>query len=222
MPIQVGDHGIAESPLYLTGAVRVKGERHMARSEQGPIEPGTAIIVVGDDLNGLVVRKLEGDSAAQALPDQGRTVFTSPQERVDSAEVARLESEAADWQAHQRKGLRISAIVGLVCSAAVVALRWDYLDDLTTIPPLFALSLVLGSAGLGAVTFRVIDTIFGELESSYRRLSSLAASCAVASTIITAGILLPFVSVGLLIALAVVAGISAAIAVLLFIMLAGQ
>ena len=34
MPVKVGDQGVAESPLYLTGAVRIHGERHMARSDQ--------------------------------------------------------------------------------------------------------------------------------------------------------------------------------------------
>src|SRR5262245_33747739 len=86
MGVHVGDRGMTESPLYLTGAVRIGGVRLTARSDRGPIERGIAVIVVGDDPQGLVVRPLEPSHDTQPFPDHGRPVFTSPQARVTAAE----------------------------------------------------------------------------------------------------------------------------------------
>lgn len=221
MAFQVGDQGVTESPLYLTGAVRVKGERLMARSAYGPIEAGTPIVVIGDDLNGLVVRPLDAASA-ETLPDIGREVFTSSSERVQALEAERAEAAERDWASHVKRGTAMSAFIGFVANVPMLLWRWPLLEEQTNTPGLVVISLLLGSAGLGAAMFRFLDAVFGEMEIGYRRLSGLAAGAAVIDSILMAGVTIPLLGLTAGIALAVLAALVSAVAVLLFLMLAGQ
>jgi NfeD-like partner-binding protein len=135
MGIHVGDRGIAETALYLTGTVRIGGERHTAKSDSGPVEPGAAVVVVGDDMGGLVVRPVEPGREADRLPDHGRPLFTSPQERAAAVEERREAEVRSDWAAHRRRGLLLGAVVGAGAGAVVAWAAWGPLVEHSARPP---------------------------------------------------------------------------------------
>jgi hypothetical protein len=222
MPVKVGDQGVAESPLYLTGAVRINGERHMARSDQGPIDAGCAVIVVGDDMNGLVVHKIESGTPSAPLADHGRPVFTSSQERVNAAEAEREQAVEQEWTTVVRRGSYISAVCGVVTTAIMIVCCWATLSEQSDSAGMIAASLLLAGGGLGVSLYRLTDFAFGEMEASYRRMACLATCVGLVGFCIGGSIAIPLLGLGFGLAIAAFAGIIFAAAVLLFLVLVSQ
>jgi membrane-bound serine protease (ClpP class) len=56
----IGEKGVARSPLNPRGFVMIKGEYWQAETEEGEVQPGEEVIVVGREGLRLKVRKRQG------------------------------------------------------------------------------------------------------------------------------------------------------------------
>jgi hypothetical protein len=205
MAVHVGDRGVAETPLYLTGSVRIGGARHTARSDRGPVEPGTAVVVVGDDTCGLVVRPVESGREGDRLPDHGRPVFASPQERAAAAEVRREAAAARDWAAHRRSGVRVGAGAGTVAAGAALWALWARVEAGSGSPAGVAAAAVAGGAAWGAILFLLADRALGLLDEGYRRLAAASTGLGLVGTAAGLALGVPWLGVGGGVAVAAVA-----------------
>lgn len=196
MTVHVGDRGVTESALYLTGIVRVGGQRRTARSDRGPVEMGTAVVVVGDDPVGLVVRPLEPGREDERLPDHGRRVFASPHERAEAAEDRRTDAEQRDWAAHRRGGTVRAAATGALAAAAVLAVLWGRLDEDAASPLVVAAGGIVGSALWGAIVFRLVDWVVRVLDEQYRRLALASTCLGLAGAAVAAAVCVPWLGLG--------------------------
>jgi membrane-bound serine protease (ClpP class) len=61
LSVLVGQQGVAETPLRPGGAVRVGGQRIMARAERGMIDAGTSVKIIKAHGHDVVVRPLENE-----------------------------------------------------------------------------------------------------------------------------------------------------------------
>jgi HEAT repeat protein len=98
MMVRVGDRGRTLSSLHPQGFVRISGKRRDARSERDIIEPETEVVVIGGDLQGLIVRPAASVQVVEHLPGYGQSVHSSFGEllaRQEQLEVIQQE----DWQA---------------------------------------------------------------------------------------------------------------------------
>jgi hypothetical protein len=177
MAVHVGDTGVAETQMYLTGAVRINGVRHIARSDRGPVEMGTAVVVVGDDPLGLVVRPIEADAEAKKLPNHGQRAYATPEERARAAEDRREAEIRAEWAAHRRRGAVLGALGGLATAGVGLWAQWGALPELTGLQPnvTAAIALVAGAVW-GALVFLLLDSVLGFFEEGYRRVA-VASTC---------------------------------------------
>jgi hypothetical protein len=213
MAVHVGDRGVAESPLYLTGAVRINGVRLGARSDRGPVEAGTAVVVVGDDPLGLVVRPVVAGSETEQLPDHGRQVFTSPQERAAAAEE-RLEAEVQrNWAVHRRRGIVFAAVAGALAAGLALWFLWGRIDRPSLSPEAFAAAVVAAGALWGALVFRVVDGALGVVNPEYRQLSNVSAYLGLAGTALGAAFGIPWGGLGVGLAVAAIATVFLAAAI---------
>jgi hypothetical protein len=193
MGVHIGDRGTAETPLHLTGTVRVGGSRHTARSDRGPVEAGAAVVVVGDDLGGLVVRPVEPGRETDRLPNHGRAVFATPEERA-AAGAARDEASAArDWAAHRRTGTRTCAAAGALAAGA--ALWWLWARVAESGAPLAA-GAVLAGAAWGAALFRFTDAALCRLDEGYRRLAPACGALGATGGAVAAALAVPVLGAG--------------------------
>ncbi|MBL8796115.1 MAG: NfeD family protein [Planctomycetia bacterium] len=78
MSLCIGDRGRADTALRPTGYVRVGGERHAARCQDGWLDAGAEIVVVASNAFGLVVRAGTGEAA----PPRTGDVIPSQAERA--------------------------------------------------------------------------------------------------------------------------------------------
>jgi hypothetical protein len=211
MTVRIGDCGKATSRLQPHGFIEIGGERYDARSEFGPIDPGTEVVVVAGDHLGLVVRRAE-PGAPPVLPEHGQPVCTSFGERV-SAEAGRAEADRQAWlDDHRRFGMTTAALAGAVVAAVAVWLLWGYVGERAGDPWAVAAAVVLAGAAAGVGAFRGLDEVLGEVGGHFRRASTPAACLAVLGAGGGAVLALPAVGLttGLAIALAaavVLAGI---------------
>lgn len=205
MGVHVGDRGVTESPLYLTGAIRIGGVRLTARSDRGPIERGIAVIVVGDDPQGLVVRPLEPGHDTQQFPDHGRPVFTSPQERTTAAEERLEKSNQHYWAAHRRRGLIIGAALGALTAAAVLWAIWGWIAEQPESPNTVAAVALVAGAVWGCLVYRVVDAALGLVDEGYRRLGVASTSLGLVGTAAGAALAVPWAGLGGGLVVAVVA-----------------
>ncbi len=221
MGVHVGDRGVTESPLYLTGAVRIGGVRLTARSDRGPVERGTAVIVVGDDPQGLVVRPLEPGHEAQQLPDHGRPVFTSPQERTTAAEERREKANQRDWAAHRRRGLVVGAALGALAVAAAMWAIWGWIAEQSESPNSLAPAVLLAGAVWGCLVFRVVDGALGLVDEGYRRLAVVSTGLGLVGAATGAALAVPWAGLGGGLVVAVVATALLAAVIPLLLILVG-
>lgn len=177
MAVHVGDTGVAETQMYLTGAVRINGVRHIARSDRGPLEMGTAVVVVGDDPLGLVVRPTEAGKEAEKLPNHGQRVYATPEERADAAEDRHAAEVRTEWAAQRRRGTVIGAGAGAVALGGAVWRLWGALPELTGLEPQVTVAIVLVAGAVwGALVFLLLDSALGFFEEGYRRVA-VASTC---------------------------------------------
>src|SRR4051794_30830438 len=100
MTVRVGDCGRTMSSLHPQGFVQINGKRYDARSQHDPIQPDTEVVVVGGDLQGLIVRKVEPGHAIERLPGYGNSVHSSFGEMLAEQERQELIAREA-WQARR-------------------------------------------------------------------------------------------------------------------------
>jgi hypothetical protein len=190
MAVHVGDRGKAATHLRPQGFVLVNGERHDARAESGPIEPGAEVVVVAGDHMGLVVRGLP-PGAEPRLPRHGERVCTSFDERV-TEEGEREEAERRNWiDEHRRSGTSTGAAVGAAAAAVAVWLLWGFLQGQTDDPWAAAAIIVGGGALWGVAVFRGLDDTLGQVDHNFRRVTTPSACLGVIGTAAGAVLALP-------------------------------
>jgi hypothetical protein len=143
-----------------SGAVEINGERLDARSDAGPIEAGSQIVVVRGDSLGFVVGKVELGKPLPPLPGQGELIAT-PEHRQNADEVAAADKqERATEVRTSRRRLRpgilaagsLGAMVGLVSGAVGWFAGWVGNTDAATLAWLLGCSLTIGLVA-GVVLF---------------------------------------------------------------------
>src|SRR5262249_48552281 len=117
--VQVGDCGWTGSSLHPQGFVRINEMRYDARSEWNPIEKGSEIVVLGGDLQGLIVRQVAPGLVPERMPNYGKPAPSSfgelleLQQRRDLAEREQWQAGLPRWRAARRAyGLRMGALLG--------------------------------------------------------------------------------------------------------------
>lgn len=205
MAVHVGDRGTTETPLHLTGSVRIGATRHIARSDCGPMETGTAVVVVGDDMGGLVVRPIEVGHENDRLPDHGRAVFATPAERAAAAQAQHEARTARDWAAHRRTGISTCTVAGALAAGAMM---W-WLGELDT--AVGVTSWLLAGAAWGAGLFLLTDTALGRFEEGYRRLAAASGTVGATGAAFAAALAVPALGLGGLAVAALVSILCAAV-----------
>jgi hypothetical protein len=216
MAVHVGDRGKAITPLRPQGFVLVNGERHDARAEFGPVEPGTEVVVVTGDHMGLVVRTLPAGTEPQ-LPRLGERVCTSFDERV-TEESEREEVERQNWiDKHRRSGTATATAVGVAAAAVAVWLLWGFLQAQTDDPRVAAAIIIGGGALWGVAVFRGLDDALGQVDHNFRRVTKPSACLGVVGTAAGAVLALPPLGLvgGLAVALAATIVLAAVLPVFL-------
>jgi hypothetical protein len=148
MPVTIGTHGRAVTPLRPTGYVEVNGSRleaKLAPSMSASIETGTDVIVVGNDAFGLLVKAANDIANISALTGFGEAVPT-PSEQ----EELRVEQEQQAWAQEQediRRSLHTETILLLVPTIIAFAVGSYFFDTPTAI----AMSIIWLGLFFGAI-----------------------------------------------------------------------
>lgn len=126
MPAHVGDRGITLAQLHPCGLVQIGDDRRGARALLGTIDGGVAIVVVGWDPFGLLVRPAAEVHNPAGLPNYGQPC-PSPQDlteerEADSEEVRRESSWARNFGSDL--GDRLAIVLPLTVVAAGAGWVW--------------------------------------------------------------------------------------------------
>jgi hypothetical protein len=144
MATKIGDLGRAMCPLYPSGRVSINRAPIPALAENGPIEEGTEIVVVGGDRFSLIVRAYDSSQPVNSIKDFGREILIGKEDAVFQAVLfgATRRRQAAEHQQIIRKLMTISAVSGLVIGLGLVVIevsRNGYTHTLLWIPPMSAI-----------------------------------------------------------------------------------
>jgi hypothetical protein len=209
--VRVGDCGRTASSLHPQGFVRINGRRYDARSEWNPIEQGCEVVVVGGDLQGLIVRKVIPGLAPDRLPNYAKPVHSSfgelldLQQRQAEAERETWQSGLPRWRAARRAyGLRMGALLGAMFAAGGLAVSWWYVTQASQTPWLTALAVAGVGAFWGVVVFLLLDfthqrllrQMLPRLEGRvYDRITLCATGFALLGTTVAAALVVPWLGV---------------------------
>jgi hypothetical protein len=197
--------------MHPQGFVRINDRRYDARSEWSPIGLGCEVVVVGGDLQGLVVRKVEPGLVPDRMPNFGKPVPSSfgelldLQQRQAEAERELWLTRLPRWRAARRAyGLRMGALLGALFAAAGLALCWDYVRQVSDTPGLTALAVAGVGALWGVIVFNLLDLTHQQLlrqmlprleERVYDRITLCATGLALLGTAV-AVLVVPWLGVG--------------------------
>jgi hypothetical protein len=178
MTVHVGDLGTAETPLSPQGFVQVNGERYDARAEHGAVAPAAAVVVVGGDHMGLLVRLAAGADSPPD-PDQGRPIVTSFTDRVAETDAREQSERKRRLAEHRRAGMATGAVAGALAGAMASLLLWDFIEERTGAPVAVLVAGILGGGVYGAAVFRLLDDLLSEIDESFRRATTASTCLAV-------------------------------------------
>lgn len=153
MALRIGDAGVALSSMHPQGMVRVDGQRYHARADHGVVAPEAAVVVVGGDHLGLIVREATMVGPPNGLPGFGDRVYSSFLERLSDREV-RDSGEREVLRAERRqRGLAWFAILGALIATAILWFVWDSVTEESGPTWQAAVAVSLGGAVWGAAVF---------------------------------------------------------------------
>lgn len=153
MAVRIGDIGEAISSLHPQGVVHIAGRRFQARAEHSALEPGRAVVVVGGDNGGLVVRGIDPGFSPSDMPHFGDPVGSSFLERF-TEKADRDESEQARIEAHRRsRGIKFSAIAGAIGATVAMFALWGRMTEEAGPTWQSVVFSTFGGAALGAGVF---------------------------------------------------------------------
>ncbi len=139
--IRIGDRGRTISSLHPQGFVRIDGKRYDARSAYDPLESDTEVVVIGGDLQGLKVRKVESKLVIEELPGYGKSVQSSfrevllEQERLAAAHGEQWRAQRRRWRAARRLyGLALGTPLGALFAVAGLWIAWDHVNQVSEAP----------------------------------------------------------------------------------------
>lgn len=145
MAVRIGDAGVALSSLHPQGMVRVDGKRYHARAEHGTVSADGAVVVIGGDHLGLIVRDAGAIDAPRGLKGYGERVYSSFLERLADREV-HDEGERELMRAERRKtGAAWFAALGAVAAASVLWIVWNHVTDEPG--PTWQMAVIIAAAG---------------------------------------------------------------------------
>jgi hypothetical protein len=186
--IRIGDLGETSTPLTPGGFVIVAGNRLPARCASGYLDVKQAVIVIGGDNLGLLVRGVNSETVPQDLPSRGQVVFASFGAKVKTEGEIHAAAQMEQLQAAVSQSIRLGGATGLAVGVLVVARMWlneqGALDGVNSSGPAAMMILTVGLIwGLA-----VGRTLFGMFERmGYTKLSALAVF-SIVSTLAAAGV----------------------------------
>jgi hypothetical protein len=109
-------------------------------------------------------------------------VCTSYHDRL-ATEDERREGDRRQWlAAHRRTGTTVAVVAGVIAAAVAAWASWGLLGQWGGEPWAVATLVVLGGGLFGAVGFRALDEVFGQIDPNLRPVSTLSAVLAVLGT----------------------------------------
>lgn len=178
MTVRIGDQGKTSTVLRPGGFVTVGEVRHPARSVSGFIDISTAVIVVGGDNLGLVVRTVDSTVAPVALPGTGEIVYSSFGSKVAVTGAADELRRAARRRHAIRRSWLCGGLCGFVC-AGVGAFQmqpaWQTLSPER--PWLFVSALIVCVSVCGLAVGRVMYAAFEQVENHPSLRFTYVATC---------------------------------------------
>jgi hypothetical protein len=217
MAVRIGDAGVALSSLHPQGMVRVDGKRYHARAEHGTIAPDGAVVVIGGDHLGLIVRDAGAVEVPRGLNGFGERVYSSFLERLADREV-RDEGERERMRAERRKtGAYWFAAIGAVAAAAVLWIVWNHVTDEPG--PTWQMAVIVAAAGaaFGAGLFMALHEGLARFDGGSGRVIAACTLFALVGGVVGAVIGIPAfgVAAGLSLALIGMAALGMALPLLL-------
>jgi hypothetical protein len=164
--VRIGDRGRTISSLHPQGSVRVNGERYDARADYSHIEADSEVVVLGGDLHGLMVRKIEPGQEIGYLPNHGKTVPASfgevvaLQERHEKDRHEEWQARKSLWRARRRTyGNRRAPLLGLLCATAGLLLSWELVTQVSEEP--WQVAVVVEAIGVlwALSVFHLVDRV---------------------------------------------------------------
>jgi hypothetical protein len=221
MTVRVGDLGRAMASLHPQGVVQIDGRRYHARSDFDSIEPGTEVVILRGDLQGLVVRAVEPGETIERVPGYGKAVHSSfgelltEHQKLESAEQESWQARLPRWRAARRGyGFRMGALLGALFAAIGLGLSWEYVNQAVELPWVLALGVTGVGILWGVGVFLLLDRtqqwlLKGMLpqveERVYDRLTLLATGLGLLGATAGAVLVIPRSGLGLGLAVAIVA-----------------
>jgi len=217
MAVRIGDAGVALSSLHPQGMVRVGGKRFHARAEYGTIAPDGAVVVIGGDHLGLIVRDAGAVEAPRGLNGFGERVYSSFLERLADREF-RDEGERERMRAERRKtGAYWFAAIGAVAAAGVLWIVWNHVTDEPW--PTWQMAVIVAAAGaaFGAGLFMGLHEGLARFDGGSGRVIAACTLFAVVGGVVGAVIGIPAfgIAAGLSLALIGMAALGMALPLLL-------
>jgi hypothetical protein len=205
--VRIGDRGRTLSSLHPQGFVRINGRRRDARSEREIIESETEIVVIGGDLQGLIVRPAESVHSVVSLPGYGQSVYSSfgevlaYQEQIEEIQREDWKASFPQWRAARSAyGVRMGFLLGALFAAAGLWFSWGNVSQAGE----HSWKIVLAVAGFGSLwgvgVFRLIDALqqrllqgtLPRLEArAYDRLTLLSTGLSLLGTTGSAALTIP-------------------------------
>lgn len=181
--VRIGDSGETSTPLTPGGFVEIEGTRLPARCESGFIEIREAIVVIGGDNLGLIVRRVAVLDVTTPLHRHGEVVFASFGAKVKSLGTAAELRERELLQRAQHHSLVLGSFTGGLAGGAIIFGLGLYPNvNPILLTPIGSLLTVLISIAWGAFVGRVLFGMFHRM--GYEQVRGIVAVSIVATVLI--------------------------------------